>query len=149
MGIYEDLVEQPAAPCRYLLTYKLSQDHLELFFSAVRARGGYNPNVRQFRGPYKHLLVRHQVKCGTGNCLLRDHTTVLDSTIATVNVAPRGDVGPVEVLVPEDDSLPDLLDVDNLSEYKEAAISYITGFIVKKMKEKVNCMHCSQATHLR
>jgi len=50
MGIYEDLVEQPAAPCRYLLTYKLSQDHLELFFSAVRARGGYNnnPNVRQF-----------------------------------------------------------------------------------------------------
>ncbi|XDV47041.1 hypothetical protein PO909_016787 [Leuciscus waleckii] len=26
MGIYEDLVEQPAAPCRYLLTYKLSQD---------------------------------------------------------------------------------------------------------------------------
>lgn len=50
MGIHEDLVKQPAAPCRYLLTYKLSQDHLELFFSAVRARGGYNnnPNVRQF-----------------------------------------------------------------------------------------------------
>lgn len=55
------------------------------------------------------------------------------------------DVEPVEVLVPEDDTLSDLPDVDNLSEYKEAAISYITGFIVKKMKQKVTCMPCSQA----
>lgn len=147
MGIYEDLVERPAAPCRYLLTYKLSQDHLELFFSAVRACGGYNnnPNVRQFRGAYKRLLVRHQVKRGTGNCLLRDNTTILDSTTATVNIARRVDVESVEVLVPEDDSLSHLPDIDNLSEYKEAAISYITGFIVKKMKEKVTCMPCSQA----
>lgn len=147
MGIYEDLVEQPAAPCRYLLTYKLSQDHLELFFSAVRARGGYNnnPNVRQFRGAYKRLLVRHQVKKGTGNCLLRDNTTILDSTPVTVNIARRVDVESVEVLAPEDDTLSDLPDIDNLSEYKEAAISYITGFIVKKMKQKVTCMPCSQA----
>ena len=148
MGIYEDLVEQPAAPCRYLLTYKLSQDHLELFFSAIRARGGYNnnPNVRQFRGAYKRLLVRHQVKKGTGNCLLRDSTTILDSTPATVNIARRVDVEPVEVLVPDDDTLSDLPDVDHLSEYKEAAISYITGFIVKKkMKQKVTCMPCSEA----
>ena len=76
LNVYEDLVERPSAPCRYLLTYKLSQDHLELFFSAVRARGGFNnnPNTRQFRGAYKCLLVRHQVKKGTGNCLLRDNT---------------------------------------------------------------------------
>jgi len=85
------------------------------------------------------------VKRGTGNCLLRDNTTFLDSTIATVNIARRVDVEPVEVVVPEDDSLCELPDVDNLSEYKEAAISYITGFIVKKMKEKVTCMPCSQA----
>ena len=26
----------------YLLTYKFSQDHLELFFSSVRRRGGWN-----------------------------------------------------------------------------------------------------------
>ena len=40
----------PNAPCRYLLTYKLSQDHLELFFSCLRACGGCNnnPTSRQF-----------------------------------------------------------------------------------------------------
>ena len=32
-----------------------------------------------------------------------------------------------------------------LSEYKEAAIAYITGFIVKKMKQRITCMPCSEA----
>ncbi|KAI4811275.1 hypothetical protein KUCAC02_014188 [Chaenocephalus aceratus] len=147
IGIYEDLVEQPAAPCRYLLTYKLSQDHLELFFSAIRAYGGYNnnPNVRQFRGAYKRLLVRHQVKKGTGNCLLRDNTTILDSTPANINMARRLGIEPVEEIVTEDDTLANLPDVNHLSEYKEAAISYIAGFIVKQIEQKVTCMPCSHA----
>ncbi|KAA8578776.1 hypothetical protein FQN60_016066 [Etheostoma spectabile] len=147
INIYEDLVERPSAPCRYLLTYKLSQDHLELFFPAVRARGGFNnnPNARQFRGAYKRLLVRHQVKKGTGNCLLRDNTDILDSTPANANVACRVDVAPVEVLLTKDEIPTDFPDVDSLSEYKEAVISYITGFIVKKMKQKVTSMPCSLA----
>lgn len=35
----------------YLLTYKLSQDHLETFFSSIRRMGGFNnnPTCRQFR----------------------------------------------------------------------------------------------------
>ncbi|KAG9275028.1 DNA transposase THAP9 [Astyanax mexicanus] len=41
-NVFQDLVEAPGTPCKYLLTYKLSQDHLGLFFSAIRARGGYN-----------------------------------------------------------------------------------------------------------
>uniref|UniRef100_A0A1A8FIE8 THAP domain containing 9 n=1 Tax=Nothobranchius korthausae TaxID=1143690 RepID=A0A1A8FIE8_9TELE len=68
-----------------------------------------------------------------------------DSDSATVNIARRLDVVPVEALVPEDDSICDLPDVNNLSEYKEAAISYITGFIVRKLKQKITCMPCSQA----
>jgi len=28
----------------YLLTYKLSQDHLEMFFSAVKSKGEYSNN---------------------------------------------------------------------------------------------------------
>ena len=81
---------------------------------------------------------------GTGNCLLHDNTTILDSTTVTANIAHRVDVEPVEVIVPEDDTISDLPDVDNLSEYKEAAISYITGFIVQKIKQKVTFTPCSQ-----
>jgi len=47
----------------YLLLYKLSQDYLEVFFSDMRKRGGFNnnPNAIQFRSAYKRLLVRSQV----------------------------------------------------------------------------------------
>ena len=31
ISIYEDLVAKPNASLQYLLTYKLSQDHIELF----------------------------------------------------------------------------------------------------------------------
>ena len=74
-----ELVAAPDAPMEYLLTYKLSQDHLMLFFSAVRARGVFNnnPTARQFQDAYKRLLMRHHVRNGTGNCLVRDETTVL------------------------------------------------------------------------
>ncbi|KAG8239771.1 hypothetical protein J437_LFUL019248 [Ladona fulva] len=38
----------------FLLTYKLSQDHLESFFSAIRSKGGFNNNLTtiQFRAAY-------------------------------------------------------------------------------------------------
>uniref|UniRef100_A0A8C6V1W2 THAP-type domain-containing protein n=1 Tax=Neogobius melanostomus TaxID=47308 RepID=A0A8C6V1W2_9GOBI len=57
LNIFHDLVEKDNAQCRYLLTYKLSQDHLELFFSSVRARGGFNnnPTTRQFTAAYKRI----------------------------------------------------------------------------------------------
>ncbi|KAJ4936678.1 hypothetical protein JOQ06_001265, partial [Pogonophryne albipinna] len=83
----KEAVCKPNAQCRYLLTYKLSQDHLVLFFSAVRARGGFgnNPTARQFTAAYKRLLVNLQVRSGTGNCILRDNTSILGATPAAAN----------------------------------------------------------------
>jgi len=57
----------------YLLGYKLSQDHLKVFFSAMRSRGGYNnnPNSVPFRTAYKRLLVRYEIKSSEyGNFLV-------------------------------------------------------------------------------
>ncbi|CAI6377671.1 unnamed protein product [Macrosiphum euphorbiae] len=47
----------------YLLTYKLSQDHLEIFFSAVRPRSGFsnNPTAAQFEAAYKRLLIHTEI----------------------------------------------------------------------------------------
>ena len=39
-GLAKDLVCGESPALKYLLTYKMSQDHLELFFGAVRASGG-------------------------------------------------------------------------------------------------------------
>lgn len=37
--IFDQLIGSHKTHLKYLLTYKMSQDHLELFFNAVRARG--------------------------------------------------------------------------------------------------------------
>lgn len=50
----------------YLPIYKMSQDHLQLFFSSVRSRGGWNnnPTCRQFTAAYKRLIVRTEIREG-------------------------------------------------------------------------------------
>ena len=66
LTLYEQLVLADHLPS--LLAYKFSQDHLELFFSAIRSCGGFNnnPSARQFKAAYRRLLMRHQVKNQTG-----------------------------------------------------------------------------------
>jgi len=46
-----DLLTMPKNPLKFFLSYKCSQDHLELTFSCIRSRGGWNdnPNALQFR----------------------------------------------------------------------------------------------------
>lgn len=64
LQIYDQLIYKNGGPLRYVLTYKMSQDHLELFFCAVRSAGGFNnnPTARQFCSIYRKLLVRHEVR---------------------------------------------------------------------------------------
>jgi len=46
------------------MTYKLSQDHIETFFSAIRSRGGFNnnPTAWEFKAAFKRILVRADVR---------------------------------------------------------------------------------------
>ena len=69
-GIFEDLIERKSS-LKYLLTYKLSQDHIELFFEAIRASGGCNnnPTVQQITAAYKRMLLKSSITSGgNGNC---------------------------------------------------------------------------------
>lgn len=57
---------------RFLLAYKLGQDHIEMLFSKLRSKGGYNnnPDVVQFRTALKSLMVKTEVSpSSTANCL--------------------------------------------------------------------------------
>ena len=80
-GLVDDLINVQNPVLKYLLTYKLSQDHLELFFSTVRASGGWNnnPTMCQFIAAYKQLLMRHNIEGGHGNCSRQDDTEILNS----------------------------------------------------------------------
>jgi hypothetical protein len=58
-NLFDDLVRD--GHMRYILTYKLSQDHLELLFGVIRTSLGSNnnPTVGQFEAAMKRILV-HQ-----------------------------------------------------------------------------------------
>ena len=48
----------------YILSYKMSQDHLEILFSCFRAMGGYNnnPNCKQFMSSCKRFIIEEYIE---------------------------------------------------------------------------------------
>ena len=68
--MFYELVEKDNSPLNYILTYKCSQDHLELLFCAIRGSGGFNnnPTIVQFIAIYKRLLLRSHIGGSKGNC---------------------------------------------------------------------------------
>lgn len=154
--VFEQFVASEKAPLKYLLTYKLSQDHLELFFSAVRSKGGYNnnPTVLQFKSAYKLPLMRHHIQC-TENCAPID-----DSHILSVYDGGTSKGGSSDTLYIKNahkfnligngpsQSDHDYVGVPSflpLSEYKEAALGYIAGYAVKMARKKTHCASCQEA----
>ena len=163
-GLFNDLVkptENP--PLRYLLTYKLSQDHLEHFFRCIRLRGGCNnnPTVTQFVTAYKHLLVHHEVKVSNGNCKLLENTTILTAnsvwnhqdseqpdqaqTIARNMI--KYDLVPNTARKTESDNY-DIPDPQQLSQYVENAVTYIAGFVTRNLLKHLKCKICAGALSL-
>ncbi|XP_062326109.1 uncharacterized protein LOC134027021 isoform X2 [Osmerus eperlanus] len=71
---------------RYVLTYRFSQDHLELLFNSIRASGGWNknPNARQFKYIFRKLMARcGVVKPCRGNVTAQDEAESLPAVIDT------------------------------------------------------------------
>ena len=156
LGLAKDLVCDDNPVLNYILTYKMSQDHLELFFGAVRSAGGWNnnPTALQFRSAYRQLMMRHEIKGGRGNCIPQDDTEMLSN----VDDKNKKKSTPVEIdemtivrkydlaLRPQPvESDHDYFDVPNdmeLSEFKSAAISYIAGYVVRMVQKKTHCLKC-------
>jgi len=133
----------------FLLTYKLSQDHIEIFFSAMRSRGGFNnnPNVIQFRSDYKRLLVRHNIEGSVyANCSPLDTSNIL-----YVSASKRTDADAIyteidveeQILFGEFDHDYNCYQMSELEEYVVDVVHYTSGFTVRKIqKYKALCKTC-------
>lgn len=151
-GLFVDLVE--TGYLKYLLMYKFSQDHVEMFFCMIRGRFGWNnnPSALQFRSAYRQLLVRNEVKCkSTGNCSSESLTPLLSWTKGTCNeitfdpvIFSKSRVNDTDIAI---DLNVDMTDHDyvpspsSLTEYSENVVVYIAGYVVKKLKH-VMCSEC-------
>ena len=146
---------------KYLLTYKWSQDFLEMFFGQVRSRFGHNnnPSCRQFVFAYKRLLTKNQIKLVNGNCIAQDHTALLScvsilgakKTKVSIDTEDGYDFSNLEKVL--DEIVEDREKNINLNyspvleQFKDGVIGYIAGFVVKKIVEKdlLKCVRCADA----
>lgn len=145
-NLYLDLVKN--GPMDYLLTFKLSQDHLETFFGSIRSRHGFNnnPNAIQFRSAYKQLIIHNEVTSpATANCITLDETNILTTSSTSKIIRP----------VANDDELydPSILSADyknfiashGLHDVVSDAVVYISGFVERSIRKKLICQACLEA----
>lgn len=131
-SLYNELISKKLIG--FILSYKMSQDHLELFFSSIRARGEFNnnPTCKQFEAAYKRLLVHVEIKSSTStNCLAQDETSILCVSSATKTFNCSDLIHNSEFEFDFDINHEAMLFVKN-SRYITDVVKYMAGFICKK-----------------
>ena len=146
LAISRGLLQRPINPLKYVLTYRFSQDHLEVFFSCVRGRYGWNnnPDSLQFRSSLQSMLFKNAVKGSlNANCVQFDQTA--QTPLFTIKWSKR--IAPVIHQLNSDDT-----EALNLHEsiirksvYKENVLYYIAGFITRRMLSTITCSVCATA----
>lgn len=133
----------------FILTYKFSQDHIEmLFFSAIRAKGGFNnnPTVSQFEAAYKSIIVHSEIKSlSSANCMALDDTTILRVSSSNIKVKDTQSELVDLLCVAGIDNLENnnLLSVYQHSNFINDVVAYIAGFVVRKIKKTILCDICA------
>lgn len=136
---------------KYILTYKFSQDHLEIFFSKIRNRHGHNnnPNVLQFKYAMRQILLHNNIKNYTNmNCMEDDNDfsgslykfkwkkKKQESLFNNVILEPESDDECMSDPISSNINIP-----DNLKHLHDNILYYISGYIVKKI-QNIDCYTC-------
>ena len=145
---------------KYVLPYKMSQDHLELHFGRVRRMGGLNnnPNAIQLRQAMRRLVLHNFITPSlAGNCMAQDADD--DDGLLIHRPAKRrrqdddGDTNDVPEVVTRM-----LQSHSATSPFVQNCAAYIAGYVCLKVVSErcVRCGECVGAlvelvnkTHLR
>ena len=154
IAMAKKMLTLPRDPFKYVLTYKYSQDHIELLFSCIRAKGGWNnnPNVLQFKSAVRRLVLGNSVTASkTANCKFLDENTIIPFFHARKNTTPLSEMANQEdgkEAEQQDERLKRLIsqvDFHEPTELKANILTYIAGLVVKKLLKKIKCLTCIQS----
>ena len=144
----------PNNPFKYILTYKYSQDHLELLFSCVRSRGGWNnnPNCLQLKYALRQMMMKNAITASkNANCMDFETNTIIPIFHRKKHKAPLSEgmdenvntQGQDEEDV-EENLMFERLDQNMHSDFISNILFYIGGYIVKKLIKKLTCEECKK-----
>ncbi|KAL4125765.1 hypothetical protein QTP88_010005 [Uroleucon formosanum] len=116
-------------------------DHIEMLFSAIRAKGGFNnnPTVSQFEAAYKSIIVHSEIKSSSSaNCMALDDTTILTVSSSNIKVKDtQSELLDLLCVAGTDDLENDnLVSVYQHSNFINDVVACIAGFVVRKIKKK-------------
>ncbi|XP_070249783.1 DNA transposase THAP9 [Myotis yumanensis] len=154
--LYQNYVFPKVRPFPYLLTYKFSQDHLELFLKMLRKilATSSNPTCMAFKKAYHNLETRYR---------LQDEVFLSDLSILDISIARRTDlnlwtvqrqygVNTIKTLLHNKDICQDwsncllseaLLD---LSDYRRN-LTFCAGYIADTLSTLLTCEDCISALY--
>lgn len=124
---------------KYILTYKFSQDAIELLLGHFRGRYGCNnnPNCLQFKYAIRSLLLHNSIKMSSGNCTL---LIPKNDSLFTIKWRHKDTV---ENNYEIDNHIQMLIDNSCnhqiLNALTENILYYICGYIVKKIIPEIKC----------
>ena len=131
IAISKNLLQGTESPFEYVLTYRFSQDTLEMYFSKIRGRFGWNnnPTALQFKYALRSLLLKNKIEAPTtANCALQvsqedaeDETGKTDPKISTLLLSSN--------------------------EWRNDVLYYISGYIVHKILQIIDCPECAGALY--
>ena len=149
VSIVKDLLTRTFCPYEYVLTYKFSQDHIELLFNKLRQRCGWNnnPNVLQLKYALRRIIIRNSIEPSqTGNCtsfadslcestgLLDFHTKRKQLPLMVENNTEHENLESERMMIAMDHEFPDCL--------KDNVLYYISGFLVRSLLKQLECTIC-------
>ena len=146
ISLGSSLLNRLENPFKYLLTYKTSQDHLELLFACIRGKNGFNtnPNVRHFKSSLRRILLRNAIVGSKhANCMTFEPQSI--GSVFSLKWNKRS--SPIVNDDPEEDTEIPIIQFESVlfSFHKESILGYISGFIVRRMIKKISCVPCSAA----
>lgn len=163
-AIYQELIEDHHYLI-FLSTYRMSQDHLEMFFCKIRSMNGYNENPmsQQFISAYRKLLLQFDVSIsGRANVISRGTSNVLTVTSGAKRIGNleedlaqysqqtihKKEVDPLSKS--DEDELFELellVNNDYLSDnLQDVGVCYLSNIIERRLTtcEYINCNFCAE-----
>lgn len=147
----KQMLTLPEKPFKYVLTYRFSQDHIELLFSCIRAKGGWNnnPNTLQIKYALRRMLLGNAVKASVnGNCQAFDDNQIIPIFRTRKHQSPplpdKSDPNVEQHHINRVNEMTANLDLtkSSHSEFVENILEYISGFLITKLLKQVKCSSC-------
>lgn len=154
--LYQNYVSPKVMPFPYLLTYKFSQDHLELFLKMLRQVlvTSSNPTCMAFQKAYHNLETRYRLQDEVflGEVSILDISVARRTDLALWTVQRQYGISVIKTLFRKEDICQDWSDcllseaLLDLSDHRQN-LTCCAGYIANKLSALLTCEDCISALY--